>query len=120
MRGSQVRFCSSDPYFQIGNHRARRVLHQQLRQRLVQLPEPLLRAHPRMGFHDTAVERDKPPPAARDDAVAGVRKARVDSKHDHLFGSDSARPTGPLPAGPATTSGGWGRPPSAGGAAAGV
>ena len=67
-------------------HRLRRVLEQQRRQRLVQLAQPPLGARGRRRLDDPAVERDQPPAAARDDAIARVREARVDSQHDHLFG----------------------------------
>jgi len=51
----------------------------------VQLREALLGGNARSGLDHTAVERDEPPATARDDAIAGVCEARIDSQHDHLF-----------------------------------
>jgi hypothetical protein len=88
-------------YSVLERHRVRRVLIEQGTQRLVQLAEPRSRPVCRLrSAIDAAIERDEPAAPARDDAVAGVREPRVDSKHDHLVlrerAPDSPRPTGRL------------------------
>jgi hypothetical protein len=50
----------------------------------VKLREPLLTRRSRRRRDHPAIERDKPPTTARNDAVAGVCKSRIDPKHDHL------------------------------------
>ncbi len=64
-------------------HRIWLVLLDQGRHGAVDARQAPLRGQPRRGLHDTSVEGDEPPVAARNDAVAGVGEPRVDAENDH-------------------------------------
>ena len=64
-------------------HRVGLVLAEQRVHRVVDLGEPPLRRQAGGRLDHAAVERDEPPAAAGDDAVAGVGEARVYAEHDH-------------------------------------